>query len=121
MTENYFSGKCLCGTIHFEVNYEQILFDGFCHCGICRKFHSSPSMHFIIINKGNFKLTKGENDINYYSTSNKLKRFFCLNCGTRVYNENSSFKTVSLFPALLDKYENNPSAHIYYKYKYSRR
>ena len=27
------------------------------------------------------------------------------------------FKTVSLFPALLDKYENNPSAHIYYKYR----
>jgi hypothetical protein len=111
---NKLKGNCLCNNIEFEIKNDNVILDAYCHCSICRKSHSSSEMHFVVFPTDNLKIIKGDEYVKFYTTSNYLKRYFCSNCGSKIYNYNSNFNTVSIFPALLEQYNGEATCHVNY-------
>ena len=75
-------GSCLCGNIKFEVTGELNAIDA-CHCTECRKY----SGHFFVstdILRSNLKLND-ESRIKWFSSSEKVQRGFCPDCGSSLF------------------------------------
>lgn len=71
----------MCGDIEIEAsgdpNYAE-----YCHCITCQKSSGSSYMVWVVFDKENVKVTKGE--INLYKSSPELQRGFCSRCGSNV-------------------------------------
>ena len=74
------TGSCCCGAVKFEL-LEKPSMMGTCHCSRCRKVGAST---IIFTNKDHFRLTQGEDMIQYYQPEDgyKYTRSFCSRCGT---------------------------------------
>lgn len=72
-------GGCLCGAIRYEISGEpeQALV---CHCPDCRKAAGSHSVSWLIMDKAQFRLLKGQ--ASTYGSSPGVTRSFCGKCGT---------------------------------------
>ncbi|MGJ8528117.1 GFA family protein [Maritalea sp.] len=76
------TGSCLCGAIEFEVSGELNAPDG-CHCDACRK----STGHFLVstdVKKDDLKIS-GEENISWFQSSEKVRRGFCLMCGSTLF------------------------------------
>ena len=78
------SGSCLCGAIRFEVNCE-IPQPDVCHCIKCRK-HSGHCFASTDIPKSLINI-RGDSDISWYFSSEKIRRGFCRICGSSLFWE----------------------------------
>jgi hypothetical protein len=75
-------GSCLCGAVGFEVAGELPGPDA-CHCSQCRK-HSGH--YFASTDVPRAALTvKGEEDVAWYSSSERVRRGFCRVCGSTLF------------------------------------
>lgn len=111
------SGNCYCGEVKFKANPTSVR-SCLCHCTDCRKAHASPLYNCVYFPKEYFSIESGHSHLKYFQGSNKnLKRWFCSNCGTRVYNELSKVDSeeVGLFPSTLDKIPDSyhPQYHVW--------
>ena len=79
-------GRCYCGRVEFTIGCEVPQAASYCHCTNCRLAHAAPLYHCMYVPAEQFKVTKGEDIIDCFSKVDYLKRFFCSNCGSRVYN-----------------------------------
>jgi len=72
-------GGCLCGAIRYEISGEpeQALV---CHCPDCRKAAGSHAVSWLIVDKTQFILVKGQPTA--YGSSPGVVRTFCGKCGT---------------------------------------
>jgi len=75
-------GSCLCGAVTFEVAGDLAASDA-CHCTQCRK----QSGHFwASSNVPAERLTiNGEDKLNWYQSSKKVRRGFCSICGSFLF------------------------------------
>tara|TARA_B100000579_G_scaffold133734_1_gene108196 strand:- start:255 stop:689 length:435 start_codon:yes stop_codon:yes gene_type:complete len=89
MTE--FSGSCLCGAIIYEV-YGEVLNMWNCHCIHCRKITGAAFATNIFINVNEMKVIKGVPSTfqNKSDSGNTMTRYFCCDCGSPLFNENSA-------------------------------
>ena len=75
-------GSCQCGAIEFEVQGD--LKDPVaCHCDQCRQATS----HYLVsceVQKDDLKV-RGEENISWYQSSEKVRRGFCLMCGSPLF------------------------------------
>jgi hypothetical protein len=78
------SGSCLCGAIRFEVNCETPQPD-VCHCIKCRK-HSGHCFASTDIPKSQINI-RGDSDLSWYFSSEKIRRGFCRICGSSLFWE----------------------------------
>ena len=85
-----FSGSCLCGAILYEVHGE-VLNMWNCHCDHCRKITGAAFATNIFINADEMKVVQGAPAIfqNKSDTGNTMTRYFCRDCGSPLFNENS--------------------------------
>jgi hypothetical protein len=74
----------LCGAIRFEVNCE-IPQPDVCHCIKCRK-HSGHCFASTDIPKSLINI-RGDSDISWYFSSEKIRRGFCRICGSSLFWE----------------------------------
>jgi hypothetical protein len=75
-------GSCQCGAIEFEVQGELSAPDA-CHCDQCRK----STGHYLVstdVKKEDLKV-RGEENISWYQSSEKVRRGFCLMCGSTLF------------------------------------
>ena len=81
MSKIIHKASCMCGDIEIEAsgdpNYAE-----YCHCITCQKSSGSSFMVWVVFDKENVKVTKGE--ISLYNSSPDLQRGFCANCGSNV-------------------------------------
>ena len=81
MTDVKHKASCLCGAIEIEAsgnpNYAE-----YCHCIMCQKSSGSSYMVWVVFDRENVRVTKGE--IQKYQSSADLQRGFCANCGSNV-------------------------------------
>jgi hypothetical protein len=77
------TGQCLCGDIKFEIRGE-VDHTSACHCGQCRQWagHYWPSA---TVNQNDLVLTKGEQSIAWYESSDIAERGFCIICGSSLF------------------------------------
>ena len=106
-------GGCYCGEVRFLVTgLTDPLVSGYCHCQSCRQAHAAPIYEVAWITAADFSVTQGEDRLRWYTRSEDarehLRRYFCTNCGTRVFNTfngpfNGQDVTVTgIFPTLFD-------------------
>lgn len=111
-------GNCVCGGINYIVTAKSVR-SVLCHCKDCRKAHSSPLYNCAYFPKEFFQILKGESLLKYYQGKNQnLQRYFCSNCGTRVFNSliKDGVQEVGVFPSLFkDKVPEiyNPIYHVW--------
>jgi hypothetical protein len=100
------TGRCFCRAITFEVTGPPRMVVH-CHCESCRRSTSSPVATFLIVNKTDFKYTRGEPKV--FASSPGVKRSFCGRCGSPLaYETEQRPKHTDLYVATLD----DPSAVV---------
>jgi hypothetical protein len=84
------SGHCNCGSVGFE-------FDGdpagvfVCHCSICRRSTGANGIAVVLVPKGAFRWTRGEDQAVKWSKPNShWDTWFCKTCGSRLPGENDA-------------------------------
>lgn len=82
MTNEAFSGSCLCGQVAYRVTGSVKAFYH-CHCGRCRKASGTGHASNVIVACESFEWQRGESERQRYVVP-EAKRFhtvFCTNCG----------------------------------------
>ena len=123
-------GRCYCHSIRFLISNDAVpVMSGYCHCLDCRQAHAAPVYQYVYVNKQNFQVFKGLDLLSWYTRSETrrkhFKRYFCTNCGTKVYNQlntkrNGSYLNLcGTFPSLFDDQNFatsdiwSPKKHVY--------
>lgn len=79
-----FNGRCLCGTVCFEIQGGLGPF-AYCHCTSCRRASGSAFAANAPVPVGDLKWTAGRESIREYESSPGKFRAFCRHCGAPVY------------------------------------
>jgi hypothetical protein len=75
-------GSCLCGAVAFEISVALPAPDA-CHCRKCRK-HSGHVFASTDVPKTAVAI-RGEDQIAWYASSEKVRRGFCRTCGSSLF------------------------------------
>lgn len=78
MTETR-TGKCLCGRVNFEADFEATHFHA-CHCASCRRW-GGPAMS---TTTSDLRVAEGA-PLKSFDSSDYGKRIFCSECGTHLF------------------------------------
>jgi len=81
-TGNVRAGGCLCGAVRFTATLREHDI-GVCHCTMCRKWSAGP--FFAVECDGPVRVTKGEDQLGVYRSSEWAERCFCKTCGTSLF------------------------------------
>jgi hypothetical protein len=87
------TGSCLCGAVRFEVEGELREPDA-CHCSQCRK----QSGHFWVstdVPLGALTIS-GEDNVRWYTSSEKVRRGFCGACGSVLFWEREGAERIAV-------------------------
>ena len=91
------SARCLCDAVELEVETEATYLIN-CHCRACRHAHGAAFVTTTPVADTGFRITRGEDVIGRH-----IGRFFCKNCGTRLFNRSDEHPGVTmLIAAILD-------------------
>jgi hypothetical protein len=77
-------GSCLCRDVRYEV-YGELGDFGYCHCTSCRKASGSAHGANAPVDRGQFRIVAGADQIREYSSSPGKFRAFCARCGSPLY------------------------------------
>lgn len=102
MTNNVFSGQCLCGAVRVTARLERPAM-GACHCGMCRKWGGGPLLAVECREQIEFQ---GDERIGLYDSSVWAQRGFCTQCGTHLFYRLKDLSVYALPTGLLDGSEN---------------
>lgn len=111
--DNEVLGGCYCGKVRFQVAGDvRPLLSGYCHCVGCRQAHAAPIYEVAWILSSDFKIIEGSERLKWYTrseiTREHLRRYFCENCGTKVFNtfegpfNNQQISAIGIFRSLFD-------------------
>jgi hypothetical protein len=83
MSENKYTGSCICGSVKYEISGE-FRFFYHCHCKRCRKATGTGHASNIILNPDSVEWTAGEELLNSYEVpdAERFRTMFCKNCGS---------------------------------------
>ena len=74
-------GSCLCGSVRYEVR-GPLGPASHCHCSMCRKVHGAAFGTYSRVQRTDFVLVSGAEDIASYQSSPEVTRTFCRRCGS---------------------------------------
>ena len=105
-------GKCLCGTVHYEVE-DQFRYSLNCYCSNCRRTTGSAFKPFAGIVRGKLRITGGADRLLIYGEESAHDAH-CGKCGSLLYSlvREAKFVHVTL-GTLVDSPAIRPSAHIF--------
>jgi hypothetical protein len=80
-------GRCMCGDVRYEITGRMgdVVH---CHCESCRRQNSAAFVTFFIVDKTNFRYTRGTPVL--YTSSAGVERTHCGRCGSPISYENAS-------------------------------
>lgn len=111
-------GSCLCGSIRYEVR-GPLGPASHCHCSMCRKTHGAAFGTYSRVQRSDFFLISGVEDIASYQSSPEVTRTFCRRCGSTLqFIRATRPNTFALALGTLDDDPGvRPSMHIYIETK----
>ena len=94
------TGSCLCGAVSFETAAELKAPDA-CHCSQCRK----QSGHYWASTDVPRSATtiRGEDNVTWFSSSEKVRRGFCSTCGSVLFWEPIGQDRIAIAMGAFDK------------------
>jgi hypothetical protein len=117
MTQESLTGSCLCGSVHYELNGEGLVFYH-CHCSRCRKFTGTGHASNIrVAPESSLRWTQGENLLKKYKVpdAERFYNIFCSNCGSPMPRVVPEIGAVIVPAGTLDTLpEIQPSARIFW-------
>ena len=111
-------GSCLCGSVRYEVR-GPLGPATHCHCSMCRKAHGAAFGSYARVQRSDFSLLSGADDIVSYQSSPDVARTFCRHCGSTLqFIRSTRPDTFSLALGTLDDDPGvRPSIHIFIESK----
>jgi hypothetical protein len=79
-----YKGSCLCRSVQYEVTGEIGDF-GYCHCTSCRKASGTAHAANAPVQRSDFRLASGAEELREFESSPGKVRVFCGRCGSPVY------------------------------------
>ena len=113
MSENY-QGTCYCGAVAIEASGQPEAM-GYCHCDACRSYSGAPMGAFTLWKAGSVKVTKGEESLGGFKSSDFSERRYCTKCGGRVMVDHAGIGMVDLAPATIPSLAFKPAVHLNYE------
>lgn len=82
-----YKGSCLCGKVKITIEggISDIIH---CHCSLCRKNSGTAYATNGFVERSDFTIVAGEQDLSQFSYKLNRVRHFCQHCGSPVYSEN---------------------------------
>jgi hypothetical protein len=107
------TGRCLCGSLQFEVRGRQ-LWVAHCHCHSCRRNTGSAVATFVGFKSDQLTYIRGERK--FYASSPGVRRGFCAECGTPMTYEAERWPDeVHVHISTLDSPEDfRPQLHVFF-------
>ena len=111
-------GSCLCGSVRYEVR-GPLGPATHCHCSMCRKAHGAAFGSYARVQRSEFVLLSGADDIASYQSSPEVTRTFCRRCSSTLqFIRATRPNTFSLALGTLDDDPGvRPSMHIHIESK----
>ena len=111
-------GSCLCGSVRYEVR-GPLDPATHSHCSMCRKAHGAAFGSYARVQRSEFVLLSGADDIASYQSSPEVTRTFCRRCGSTLqFIRATRPNTFSLALGTLDDDPGvRPSMHIHIESK----
>lgn len=95
-------GSCLCGGVRYEVR-GPVGRVSHCHCSMCRKAHGAAFATYGRVERSDFALVSGAEDVASFQSSPGVVRTFCKLCGSNLqFVSDKRPTTLSLALATLD-------------------
>ena len=106
-------GKCMCGAVQFEVPGEPFAML-ICHCIDCRAWSASPVNGATAFKRDELTVTKGQEFIKKYNSSEGHDRCWCSKCGGHIFSDHPAFDLIDVYASVLDGIEFKLGAHENY-------
>ncbi|HKE40632.1 MAG TPA: GFA family protein [Casimicrobiaceae bacterium] len=74
-------GSCLCGVVCYEVRGPLSPAVN-CHCSMCRKVHGAAFGTYARVERSDFAILSGTDEVASYQSSPEVTRTFCRRCGS---------------------------------------
>jgi len=79
-----YTGSCLCRRVQYEISGELGDF-GYCHCTSCRKASGTAHAANAPVQRSEFRLTSGADELREFESSPGKLRVFCGRCGSPIF------------------------------------
>ena len=106
------NGKCLCGSVSFDLEVDELLLYQ-CHCSLCRKQGGSSSNSSSIIDSSKLHWRSGQETISSWVKDTGFRSDFCSCCGSPVPNPLRGTNYYWVPAGLIDKGKLMVVAHLY--------
>lgn len=120
MSENHFTtGHCLCGNVSYTISAPPLRM-GQCHCEDCRRSSGTGHASNAFFKKEAVNIQGETNSFDSIAdTGSTITRYFCPNCGSRLFGSSSLFpEIISVSAGTLDDSSwFKPTAIVYTKSK----
>jgi hypothetical protein len=107
-------GTCYCGTVAIEV-IGQPEGMGYCHCSACRSYTGTPVNAFTLWKPDKVKITKGEESLGRFKSSEMSVRRFCTKCGGHVMTDHPGLGLIDVFAGIIPTMPFQAGVHLNYE------
>jgi hypothetical protein len=110
-----FTGRCLCGAVHFEVT-GPTMWCAHCHCSLCRRAHGAAFVTWFGVPSKQFRFTDGEDEVGWYSSTSEARRGFCRTCGSTLFftSDRWAGETHIALAHMDGPIDREPAVHVFY-------
>jgi hypothetical protein len=88
---------------------------GLCHCGACRSYSGAPVNAFTLWKAENVRITRGEEVLGRFKSSEMTERRFCTKCGSAVLAEHPGLGLRDLPAGRIPTLQFVPGVHLNYE------
>ena len=106
-------GSCYCGAVEIEVSGDALDM-GYCHCNECRRYSTAPVSAFTLWKPENVKITKGQQFLGKFKSSEMSDRRYCTKCGGHVMIDHPTLGLADVRAPLSD-FVFKPTVHLNYE------
>ena len=108
------TGRCYCGAVEIEARGAPAEM-GYCHCENCRRYSGMPVNAFTLWKPENVRVTKGEQFLGKFKSSEMSDRRYCTKCGGNVLVEHPTLGLTDVPAGILPTLAFNPAVHLNYE------
>ncbi len=109
-----YTGQCYCGSVTIEATGAPVDM-GYCHCGACRKYSGAPVNAFTLWKPDNVRVTKGQEFLGKFKSSEMSERCYCSKCGGNVFVEHATLGLIDIPAGVLPTLAFKPTVHLNYE------
>ena len=106
-------GSCYCGAVAIEASGDPLDM-GYCHCANCRRYSGAPLGAFTLWKQEQVRVTKGEEFLAHFKSSDISDRRYCTQCGSHIIVDHPALGLTDIravLPSLVFK----PTVHLNYE------